>query len=81
MYRTKKPKPKIIDPLIDALSTGNAIAIDVAKTIRAWKEGEEISPEDIKKVKRWKEEHPKDDSRKIARCIVECICKHWVVKD
>ncbi|NJD03925.1 MAG: hypothetical protein FIA99_15310 [Ruminiclostridium sp.] len=77
--KTKKPKPKGIDPLIDALSSGHFGATDIASTIRNWKEGEIISTDDLKKVDRWIEDAPQDVSRKIAKCIVRCIYEHWVI--
>lgn len=79
IMKTKKPKPKGIDPLIDALSSGHFGAMDIASTIRNWKEGEIISPDDLKKVDRWMEDAPQDVSRKIAKCIVRCIYEHWVI--
>jgi len=77
--KTKEPKPKGIDPLIDALSSAHFGAKDIASTIRNWKEGEIISPDDIKKIDKWRKDAPQDVNRKIARCIVNCIYEHYVI--
>ena len=79
IMRTKKPKPKGIDFLIDALSASHLAAEDMARTIRAWKEGDIIPSDDFEQVKRWINDAPTDEGRKIAKCIVKCIYDNWII--
>lgn len=78
MIRTKKIKPKGINPLIKALRDSHHGADKVANIIEKWKEDQIISDTDIAIVDEWLKLGTCDNSRKIARCIVRCICDNWL---
>jgi len=78
MTRTKKIEPKGIKPLIKALRDSHEDANKIADIIGEWKENQTISVDDIAIVDDWIKLGTCDNSRKIARCIVRCICDNWL---